>query len=82
MKAIATCSARFAYCDCRTPMHHKDSALKVCRQNIKKIALKDLGEATVAHLSEDRLSLRDSVVEKTVTNHLVYYYAILLWENL
>ena len=40
------------------------------------------GEATVAHLSEDGILLRGSVVEKTATNHFVYYFAILLWENL
>ena len=40
----------------------------------QKIALYDLGEATVAHLSEDCVSLCGSVVEKTVKNHFVYYF--------
>ena len=48
----------------------------------QKNALYNLREAIAAHLSEDRVSLRDSVVEKTLTNHLVYYFAILLRKNL
>ena len=40
----------------------------------QKIALNDLREATAAHLSEDCVSLRGSVVEKTATNHFVYYF--------
>ena len=51
------------------------------RPRIPKTLLHRSGEATVSHLSEDGILLRGSVVEKTATNHFVYYFAILLWEN-
>ena len=52
--------------------------LKRCFKSLQtenqKIALNDLREATASHLSEDCVSIRDSVVEKTATNHFVYYH--------